>query len=153
MGERKIERETGAGERWVERQGRKRKSDRGKEKKLQTQKNSWNFILSCFNPVTGNHHSCYGLKRTFRLVKPKFMTLLSKNVYKTEIDKLEPKLWRFTLGTLILGHPVAWTLLISTLYLFISIIENTHGFSSYDNWLCRLSIYCYMEYFLEEPAH
>ena len=23
-----------------------------KEKKLQTQKNSWNFILSCFNPVT-----------------------------------------------------------------------------------------------------
>ena len=31
---------------------------------------------------------------------------LSKNVYKTEIDKAEPKLWRFTLGTLILGHPV-----------------------------------------------
>ena len=25
---------------------------------------------------------------------------------------------------------IAWTLLISTLYLFISIIENTHGFSS-----------------------
>ena len=24
---------------------------------------------------------------------------LSKNVYKTEIDKVEPKLWRFTLGT------------------------------------------------------
>ena len=47
---------------------------------------------------------------------------------------------------------IAWTLLISTLYLFISIIKNTHGFSSYDNWLCRLSIYCYMEY-LEEPAH
>ena len=39
--------------------------------------------------------------------QPKFMTLfLSKNVYKAEIDKVEPKLWRFTLGTLILGHPV-----------------------------------------------
>ena len=38
---------------------------------------------------------------------------------------------------------IAWTLLISTLYLFISIIENTHGFSSYGNWLCRLSRYCY----------
>ena len=36
----------------------------------------------------------------------KFMTLLSKNVHRTEIDKVEPKLWRFTLGTLILGHPV-----------------------------------------------
>ena len=37
--------------------------------------------------------------------QPKFMTIfLSKNVYKTEIDKVEPKLWRFTLGTLILGH-------------------------------------------------
>ena len=68
-------------ERWVERQGRKRRSDRGKEKKLQTQKNSWNFILSCFNPVTGNHHSCYGLKRTFGLVKPKFMTLFYRKTF------------------------------------------------------------------------
>ena len=33
-------------------------------------------------------------------------SFLSKNVYKTEIDKVELKLWRFTLGTLILGHPV-----------------------------------------------
>ena len=33
---------------------------------------------------------------------------VSKNVYKAEIDKVEKKLWRFTLslGTLILGHPV-----------------------------------------------
>ena len=36
----------------------------------------------------------------------KFMTLQSKNVYRTEVDKVEPKLWRFTFGTLILGHLV-----------------------------------------------
>ena len=81
MGERKIERETGAGERRVERQGRKRRSVRGKVKNLLTQKNSWNFILSCFNPVTGNHHSCYGLKRTFGLVKPKFMILFYRKTF------------------------------------------------------------------------
>ena len=49
--ERKIGRETGVGERDTgekerERQGRKKK-------KLQTQKNSWNFILSCFTPQKG----------------------------------------------------------------------------------------------------
>ena len=27
-----------------------------KEKKLQTQKNSWNFILSCFTPQNGVKH-------------------------------------------------------------------------------------------------
>ena len=31
---------------------------------------------------------------------------LSKNVYITEIDKVEPKLWGFTCVSLILGHPV-----------------------------------------------
>ena len=67
--ERKIVRETGVGEKDAgdkERgkyRGRKRERERGErgsereggEKKtllLQTQKNSWNFILSCFNPVT-----------------------------------------------------------------------------------------------------
>ena len=53
-GEREIGRETGVGER--EGQGRKRRSDREKEKKLQTQKNSWNFILSCFTPQKGVKH-------------------------------------------------------------------------------------------------
>ena len=39
--------------------------------------------------------------------EPKVMTLICrKNVYKTEIDKVEPKLWRYTFGTLFLGHPV-----------------------------------------------
>ena len=53
MGERKIERETGAGER-----ERERERETGeKENKLQTQKNSWNFILSCFNPVTTHDQS------------------------------------------------------------------------------------------------
>ena len=33
-------------------------------------------------------------------------SFLSKSIHRTEIDKVEPKLWRFTLGTLILGHPV-----------------------------------------------
>ena len=41
-GEREIGRETGVGER-----------ERGeKEKKLQTPTNSWNFILSCYNPLS-----------------------------------------------------------------------------------------------------
>ena len=34
------------------------------------------------------------------------MIFLSKNVYRTEIDSVEPKLWGFTCVTLILGHPV-----------------------------------------------
>ena len=50
---------------------RERESDRGervtgeKEKKLQTQKNSWNFILSCFKPVTINFYTkiCFKMKR------------------------------------------------------------------------------------------
>ena len=48
------ERDTGEKERGI--QGRKRGRDRGERerggerKKLQTQKNSWNFILSCFTP-------------------------------------------------------------------------------------------------------
>ena len=59
--------------------------------------------LRCY----GNHHSCYGLRRTFGSVTTKiYDSCLSKNVYKTEIDKVEEKLWRFTLGKLILGHPV-----------------------------------------------
>ena len=33
-------------------------------------------------------------------------SFLSKNVYRTEIDRVEPKLWGFTCVTLILGHPV-----------------------------------------------
>ena len=52
--------------------------------------------LRCY----GNHHSCYGLRRTFGSVTTKiYDSCLSKNVYKTEIDKVEEKLWRFTLGT------------------------------------------------------
>ena len=44
--------------------------------------------------------------------QPKFMTLfLSENVYRTEIDKVEPKLWRFTCVSLILGHPVGTNLI------------------------------------------
>ena len=59
--------------------------------------------LRCY----GDHHSCYGLRRTFGSVTTKiYESYLSKNVYKTEIDEVQPKLWRFTLGTLILGHPV-----------------------------------------------
>ena len=64
MGERKIERETGAGEREIGRETgvgereRERERDREeregvtgeKEKKSQIQKNSWNFFLSCFTP-------------------------------------------------------------------------------------------------------
>ena len=79
MGERKIEKETGAGERkretgmrerkierqewekeryeeiqgWErEREGRKRRSDRGEREKITNTKNSWNFILSCYNPLS-----------------------------------------------------------------------------------------------------
>ena len=65
MGE--IVRETGVGERERdagekdrvrERQGRKRESEREERKilLLQTQKNSWNFILSCFTPFCGVKH-------------------------------------------------------------------------------------------------
>ena len=82
MGERKMERETGAGEKerkrdrdgrekdretgWEREIGREtgvgeRERDReGKEgvtgKKLQKQKNSWNFILSYFTPQNGVKH-------------------------------------------------------------------------------------------------
>ena len=56
MGERKIERqererereigtETGVGE-------RERRSDRGEREKITNTKNSWNFNLLCFNPIT-----------------------------------------------------------------------------------------------------
>ena len=50
------EREGDTGEKERERQGRERERERGERergaerKKLQTQKNSWNFILSCFIP-------------------------------------------------------------------------------------------------------
>ena len=66
MGERKIERqqrereigrETGVGERERERYRREREGVTGeKEKKLQTRKNSWNFILSYFTPQNGVKH-------------------------------------------------------------------------------------------------
>ena len=65
--------------------------------------------LRCY----GNHHSCYGLRRTFGSVTTKiYDSYLSKNVYKAEIEWVEPKLWRSTLGTLILGHPVSFSRLI-----------------------------------------
>ena len=44
------DRKIGEGER--ERQG----YERERERKLQTQKNSWNFILSCFTPQNGVKH-------------------------------------------------------------------------------------------------
>ena len=67
MGERKIDRETGAGEREIgretrvgererERQGRKKRSDRGEREKITNTKNSWNFILSCFTPQNRVKH-------------------------------------------------------------------------------------------------
>ena len=77
MGERKMERETGAGEKKRERETEMREKDRDrsgrergrerdrgeregvtrvKEKKLKTQKNSWNFILSYFTPQNGVKH-------------------------------------------------------------------------------------------------
>ena len=63
----------------------------------------------------GNHHSCYGIRRTFGSVTTKILTLfLSKNVYKAEIDKVKPKLWRFTFGTLILGHSVQYVYILLT---------------------------------------
>ena len=65
----------------------------------------WNIgnQLCCY----GNHPGCYGLGKTLEPVTSKiYDSFLSKNVHRTEIDKVEPKLWRFTLGTLILGHPV-----------------------------------------------
>ena len=57
-GEKKRERETGMGERKIERQERERAIGREtgvgeREEKLQTQKNSWNFILSYFTPQNG----------------------------------------------------------------------------------------------------
>ena len=106
MGERKIEKETGARERKREtgmrekdrkrdRSGRDRKRGKGgrerhrgkrgvtgeKEKKLQRQKNLWNFILSCFNPVTSestHKYAVLGLKhdrivaRQIRPIPPGF---------------------------------------------------------------------------------
>ena len=55
----------------------------------------------------GNHHSCYGLRRTLGPVTTKiYDSFVSKNAYRTEIDKVEPKLWRFTCASLILGNPV-----------------------------------------------
>ena len=62
------ERDTGEKERGI--QGRRRGRDRGeregetgererereRKKKLQTQKNSWNFILSCFTPQNEVKH-------------------------------------------------------------------------------------------------
>ena len=76
MGERKMERETGVGEKRetgmeekkIERQEREREIGREtgvgereretgeKEKKLQTQKNSWNFILWYFTLQNGVKH-------------------------------------------------------------------------------------------------
>ena len=59
--------------------------------------------LRCY----GNHHSCYGLRRTLRPVTTKiYDSFLSKNFYRTEINKFEPKLLGLTRVTLILGHPV-----------------------------------------------
>ena len=70
--ERRIERETGVGERDTgkkerereryrgEREGetgeKERERERGERKKLQTQKSLWNFILSCFTPQNGVKH-------------------------------------------------------------------------------------------------
>ena len=50
---------TGMGERKIDRSGRETETERGretgeKEKKLQTLKNSWNFILSCYTPQNGS---------------------------------------------------------------------------------------------------
>ena len=54
---REKDRETGAGEREIGTETgvggeRERRSDRGEREKITNTKNSWNFILSCFNPVT-----------------------------------------------------------------------------------------------------
>ena len=58
MGERERyrgEREGDTGEKERERQERERETG-GERKKLQTQKNSWNFILSCFTPRNEAKH-------------------------------------------------------------------------------------------------
>ena len=54
----------------------------------------------------------------------KFMTLLSKNVYRTEIDGVEPKLWRFTCVSLILGHPVCYLKVLSEFVPKLSVAGN-----------------------------
>ena len=47
----KEKRETRVGDKEQEREREKdRKREGGERKKLQTQKNSWNFSLSCFTP-------------------------------------------------------------------------------------------------------
>ena len=51
---REKDRETGAGERERERERERETGE--KEKKLQTQKNSWNIILSYFTPQNGVKH-------------------------------------------------------------------------------------------------
>ena len=54
---REKDRETGAGEREKDRDRGEREGVTGeKEKKLQTPKNSWNFILSYFTPQNGVKH-------------------------------------------------------------------------------------------------
>ena len=53
--EREIGRETGVGERERER-GEREGVTGEKEKKLQTQKNSWKFIFSYFTPQNGAKH-------------------------------------------------------------------------------------------------
>ena len=58
--------------------------------------------------------------------QPKFMTLfISKNVYRTEIDKVEPKLWKFTCVSLILGHPVCLRLSVTLFFTFTKIRINS----------------------------
>ena len=54
---REKDRGTGAGEREIGRERGKRDGVTGeKEKNLETQKNSWNFILSYFTPQNGVKH-------------------------------------------------------------------------------------------------
>ena len=68
-----------------------------------------NFIKKIKNKLRfhGNCHSCYGLRRTLGTVTINiYDSFLSKNVYRTEVDKVEPKLLGFTYVTLILGRPV-----------------------------------------------
>ena len=58
-------------------------------KLLQTNQNDQNQ-LRCYR----NDHSCYGLRRTLGSVTTKiYDSFLLKNVYRTEIDEVEPKLW------------------------------------------------------------
>ena len=61
MGERKIERqererEIGRETGWERERGKRDGVTGEKEKKLETQKNSWNFILSYFTPQNGVKH-------------------------------------------------------------------------------------------------